>query len=109
MIRYITCIALLAAVVNGILGCETKSYGRQGTLTDYEQSTLTCREIDLESAKVQGWLAHVNKESAFSGRDVLAIFGDLGIGNSLERSSAIESANLRSEQLRALRVKKSCT
>ena len=91
-----------------MLGCATKSYGRQGALTDYEQSTLTCREIDLELAKVQGWIEHVNKESAFSGRDVLAVLGDFGIGNSLERKSAIGSANVRTEQLRALRVKKNC-
>lgn len=89
-------------------GCATKTYGRQGALTNYERDTMTCREIDLEHAKVTGFIEHVNKESEFSGRDVLAILGDFGIGNNLEKSAALESANKRIEQLRALREAKKC-
>ena len=68
-------------------GCATKHYGRQGQLTAYEKGTMSCREIDLEMAKVRGFIDHVNKESEFSGRDVLAILGDFGIGNSMEKSA----------------------
>ncbi len=82
-----------------MLGCATKHYGRQGTLTAYEKETMSCREIDLEIAKVRGFVDHVNKESEFSGRDVLAALGDFGIGNSLERGAAIESANNRRDAL----------
>jgi len=39
-------------------------------LTDYEKQTMTCRDIDLETAKVRGWMDGVNKESEFSARDV---------------------------------------
>lgn len=69
---------------------------------------MTCREIDLEAAKVRGFVDHVNKESEFSGRDVLAILGDFGIGNNLEKSSALESANKRLDQLREQRDIKKC-
>ncbi|HCK4788280.1 TPA: hypothetical protein N0H43_006716, partial [Pseudomonas aeruginosa] len=37
-----------------VAGCSTKNYGRQPELTDFERQTMSCREIDLEQAKVQG-------------------------------------------------------
>jgi hypothetical protein len=102
----------LTALIAGVgvfQGCATKTYGRQGLVTDYEKSTLSCREIDLEIARTHGFIAQVNKESEFSGRDVLAILGDFGIGNSLERGAAIESANRRIDQLGQLRANGRCT
>ena len=92
-----------------IQGCATKTYGRQGALTSYEKDSMTCREIDLDLAKTRGFVDHVNKESEFSGRDVLAMMGDFGIGNNMEKSAALESANKRIEQLRDLRNAKKCS
>jgi hypothetical protein len=92
-----------------LCGCATKTYGRQGQLSDYEKANLTCHDIDLEIAKARGWLDTVNKESEFSGRDVLAILGDFGIGNAMERSAAVESANTRLDQLKTLRQDKNCS
>lgn len=102
---------MLVAVVmlSAATGCATKTYGRQGTLTSFERESMTCREIDLETAKVKGFIEHVHKESNFSGRDVLAFLGDFGIGNNLEKQAAIESADKRLEQLSAIRKEKSCT
>lgn len=91
-----------------IAGCATKNYGRQGTLTSYERDSMTCREIELESAKVRGFIDHVNKESEFSGRDVLAILGDFGIGNSMEKDAALKSAYIRSSQLDQQHTAKNC-
>jgi hypothetical protein len=51
---------------------------------------------------------HVDKESEFSGRDVLAFLGDFGVGNHLEKSAALESAKLQLEQLHKLRAAKKC-
>lgn len=102
------CILAAVLAISALQGCATKTYGRQGALTSYEKDTLTCREIELDTAKVQGFIDHVNKESEFSGRDVLAILGDFGIGNNLEKSAALESANTRLEQLRELRNAKKC-
>lgn len=96
-------------VIAAVQGCATKTYGRQGTLTGYEKDSMTCREIDLEIAKVDGFVDHVNKESQFSGRDVLAILGDFGIGNNLEKTAALESAEKRKAQLRDQRDRKQCT
>lgn len=88
--------------------CATKTYGRQGELTAYEKQSMNCREIELEAAKVRGFIDHVNKESEFSGRDVLAILGDFGIGNSMEKSAALESANKRLTALNGLYHSKRC-
>jgi len=101
-------LALSLAALTAIQGCATKTYGRQGTLTNFEKDSMSCREIDLEIAKTQGFVDSVNKESEFSGRDVLAILGDFGIGNSMEKSAALESANKRIAQLRELRDAKKC-
>ncbi len=101
-------LATTIVAFTAIQGCATKNYGRQGTLTSYEKESMTCREIDLELAKTRGFLDRVNKESEFSGRDVLAILGDFGIGNNLEKSAALESANTRIEQLQNLRGTKKC-
>ena len=105
---HVIILAISALLTISIQGCATKTYGRQGTLTSYEKDSMTCREIDLDLAKTRGFIDHVNKESEFSGRDVLAILGDFGIGNNMEKSAALESANKRIEQLRDLRDGKKC-
>lgn len=91
-----------------LAGCATKNYGRQGSLTDYERSHLSCTDIELEEAKVNGWIDRVNQESAFDGKDVLAVMGDFGIGNSMEKKAAIKSANARLCQLQTVAVSKQC-
>ncbi len=89
-------------------GCATKNYGRQGILSSYEQESMTCREVELELAKMRGFIKYVNKESEFSGKDVLAILGDLGVGNYMEKNDAIESADNRMAALNALKERKQC-
>lgn len=106
--KHLSLLAISALVILSVQGCATKTYGRQGILTSYEKDSMTCREIELETAKVRGFIDHVNKESEFSGRDVLAILGDFGIGNIMEKSSALESANKRLEHLSEQRNAKKC-
>lgn len=106
--KHLSLLAVSALAILSVQGCATKTYGRQGSLTNYEKDVMTCREIDLESAKVRGFIDHVNKESEFSGRDVLAILGDFGIGNGMEKSAALESAKKRLEQLGEQRNTKKC-
>ncbi|MCA8313227.1 hypothetical protein LGN43_02945 [Burkholderia multivorans] len=90
-------------------GCATKNYGRMGSLTDYERNTMSCREIDLEIARVDGFVSHVDKESEFDGRSVLSFLGDFGIGNLMEKDSAMQSANDRRRALDSLRASKQCS
>ena len=104
----VTVLATSIVVLAAVQGCATKTYGRQSALTDYEKSSMTCREIELDLAKTRGFIDHVNKESQFSGKDVLAILGDFGIGNNMEKSAALESANNRIASLSELRRAKPC-
>nr|WP_232357145.1 hypothetical protein [Burkholderia contaminans] len=89
-------------------GCATKNYGRMGNLTDYERNTMSCREIDLEIARVDGFVSHVDKESEFDGRSVLSFLGDFGIGNLMEKDSAMQSASDRRRALDSRRSSKQC-
>ena len=107
MKRFIVLAASILAII-ALPGCATKTYGRQGSLTAYEKDSMTCREIDLDIAKTRGFVDHVNKESEFSGKDVLAILGDFGIGNNMEKSAALESAGKRIDALTSLRSSKQC-
>jgi len=99
-------VALTAA---GLSGCATKNFGTQPALTDFERQNLSCREIDLEKAKVIGFMQQANKENQFDGRDILAAFGDLGIGNSMAHSAAIDSAYRRTYDLELAAYNKGCT
>ncbi|CAG9165283.1 hypothetical protein LMG23992_00414 [Cupriavidus laharis] len=90
-------------------GCATKNYGRQGVVTDFERQTMSCREIQLEQAKVQGYIQAVDKESEFSGRSILSFLGDFGIGNVIEKNAAMESADSRAYQLRMLSYERRCS
>ena len=65
---------------------------------------MICREIDLELAIARGSIDQGNNESEFSDRYVLAIPGDLGVGNNIKKSAALESANKRIDQLRETRA-----
>lgn len=105
-VRIVTLLLLAGLTVSG---CSTKNYGRQPDLTDFESRTMSCREIDLEQAKVQGFLAHVQEESEFDGRSVLSFLGDFGIGNVMEKDAAIESANKRMGQLSSAKVQQRCS
>jgi hypothetical protein len=95
--------ALLLAVVFA-QGCATKHYGRQDELMPDDKEKLTCSDIDLQAAEARAFIARVNKESEFSGLDVVAILIDFGIGNQIERSAALESL----EDLRQLGAAKKC-
>lgn len=98
----------LAVALICVAGCSTKNYGRQPDLTEFETKTMTCREIDLEQAKVQGFIKHVDQESEFDGRSVLSFLGDFGVGNVMEKDSAMESATSRLTQLGNARAAKDC-
>lgn len=98
-----------ALAVVAVAGCSTKNYGRQPELTSFERQSMTCREIDLEEAKVHGFLAHVRDEAQFDGRSVLSFLGDFGIGNLMERDAAVDSANKRLAQLSQTKTRQGCT
>ncbi|NMX84707.1 hypothetical protein HBO11_03950 [Pseudomonas sp. WS 5010] len=91
-----------------VSGCATKHYGRQQPLTSAQQVKLSCQDIDIKTAKIDTYLDEVEKESNFDGRSVLSFMVDLGIGNTLEKHSAIEAAQSRRAQLLAASAARGC-
>ncbi|NSX16011.1 hypothetical protein HTY52_18155 [Cupriavidus taiwanensis] len=84
-----------------------KNYGTQPPLTDFERQTLTCREIQIEQARVQGFRAQLDgKWARIDARDLLAF--DFGIGNHIAFSEAVDSADKRTQQLEAVAIEKGC-
>lgn len=91
-----------------LAGCATKHYGRMGDLTSAERTQMNCREITLELAKVDGFVQRVEKESAFNLRSVGSFLADFGLGNVLEKDSALKSARERRQALESLSESKHC-
>lgn len=106
-------IALLAASLAAALSlsaCATRDYGRQSALTDYERESMTCQEIDQEMNKVIAFVKQLESGGGGETRgiELVAALENRWIGNGLERSAALESANTRMVQLWALRDAKKC-
>lgn len=101
-------IVLAVVALATLSGCATKHYGRQGELTDYEKLQLNCREVDIELAKIDGFLKRVDDESSFDMLSVFSFIGDLGLGNVVEKRAAVKSATERRKQLREIRMLKGC-
>jgi hypothetical protein len=89
--RMIVCAALVPAMLLSA-GCATKRYGRLQPLTGAERVAYTCRDIDIEIAKVGAFQQQVIEGAQFNMASVLGILGDYGIGNSMERGAAEASA-----------------
>lgn len=102
--------ALASVIVIAMLasGCATKRYGRVQPITGFEKVQYTCRDIELEIAKVQSFQRQVTEGAEFNAASALGILGDFGIGNSMEKGSAMKSAAIRLGQLRDLQAEKQC-
>lgn len=99
------CVLLFSVL---LAGCATKNYGRLQPITGAERVAYTCRDVDLEIAKVQAFQQQVVEGAQFNMASVLGILGDYGIGNSMERSAAEASAARRLGQLNDLKAEKGC-
>jgi hypothetical protein len=104
--RKLVAAATLCALLT--TGCATKRYGRLQPLTGAERVGYTCRDIDIEIAKVGAFQQQVIEGAQFNMASVLGILGDYGIGNSMERHSAEASAAKRLADLNDLKAEKGC-
>ena len=70
---------------------------------------MNCREIEIEIAKAEEFLANVRAERrGVSGKHVLGALGDFGIGNMMEGDEAEASGDARLKSLRELKAEKRC-
>jgi hypothetical protein len=105
--RYAASAAVIAALL--LTGCATKRYGRLQPLTGAERVAYSCRDIDLEIAKVGAFQQQVVEGAQFNVASVLGILGDYGIGNNMERGAAEASAARRMGQLTDLKAERGCS
>jgi hypothetical protein len=68
-----------------------------------------CAALDAQVAEAEKFRAQVAHTSEFSGADVLAFLIDFGIGNAIEKSAALKSADEREEKLKERQAKLGCT
>ena len=100
-------VCVLCATVLG--GCATQRYGRMIPVSGVESSDLTCEQINAEISQVYAFKEDVVQHSSqFTASDVFGFLGDFGIGNAMEKSSAIDSANKRFNELQGLKSAKQC-
>lgn len=107
MIFRIAFVFLLAGIVVSA-GCATKTYERMSPLTESEKTSMTCKDILVETAKSFDFMNKVNKGAQASGADVAAQLIDFGIGNEQEKKAALDSAEKRLAQLRELSIARKC-
>ncbi len=105
MLKEVVVVALVAA---SIAGCATKRNERVTELSGPEMEFCTCREIELEMAKVEQFRSQVADGAKTDWRSVAGFLGDFGIGNSMERSKAECSATQRMLALQTLEAQKRC-
>ena len=104
--RWLVVAAVIPAVA--LSGCATKRYGRLQPLTGAGRVAYTCRDVDIEIAKVGAFQEQVAQGAQFNMASVLGILGDYGIGNSMERKAADASAARRMKELTDLKAEKGC-
>lgn len=98
----------VAALVVALAGCATKQFPQAADVTDTERSAMTCHDIDLEIAKVQGTQQAIDTRAQFSAADVFAFLGDFGIGNVMAKDNAEKTVQRRTDELTTLRATKNC-
>ena len=103
--KYLLLFALVALFT---VGCSTKQYGRMQPLTGIELSAYTCKDIKVELAKIDAFELQVAEGAEFDVLSVASFLGDFGIGNTIEKNSALKTAKKRRVQLNDLSTSKGC-
>lgn len=90
--------------------CATQRFGRMQHITEIERKILDCNHLEVEIAKTQGFLDQTRRQDEkFTNADLLGFLGDFGIGNAMEYSDAMESGNIRLDQLNKMKDEKDCS
>ncbi len=77
-------------------------------VTGYESQEYTCKDVKIELSKIDAFELQVAKESEFSAMSVASFLGDFGIGNTMEKNSALKTAKQRRVELNDIAAKKDC-
>ena len=105
--RISTTLSFLLLSLAALGGCATKDYGRMEPVAS-DAAPTTCAAVDAQLADTQKFRTEVAHKSEFSGADVWAFLIDFGIGNAMEKSAALKSADEREQQLKAKQAQLGC-
>jgi hypothetical protein len=108
MKKFILFAATSVCLATALSGCATKRYGRMDAVVAAEEQAYDCRQIAIEIAKVEGFELKVEKGAKVDLMSVAGFLGDYGIGNAMEKNSALKSAKERKAALREMEAKKGC-
>ena len=103
-------VTLLSSVTLAILlsACATKSYPIATGLSAIEKSELTCRELNIESAKVDEISAQIADTAQTDWKSVAGFLGDYGIGNAMAKSEADKALADRKIGINEAKAAKGC-
>ena len=102
-------ILMLTGAAMLLSACATQRYGRLTDVSATEMNTFTCRDLQIEIAKANEFLASVrDQRRGTSGAHVLGALGDFGIGNVMEGDAAEESGEKRLRTLQGLYAQRGC-
>ena len=77
-------------------------------VTGYEINKLSCDDIKLELSRIEAFELQVAKGAEFNVLSVASFLGDFGIGNAIEKNTALRTAKERKVQLLNLEASKGC-
>ena len=103
--------ALTALVLAGALttGCATSQrYGAPKPLTQHEIDTLNCVQIDHELSVLTEARADIQSKDKNTPQTLFYKIYDLGVGNYLDKMSALEQIEKREKQLFHLKKQRTC-
>ena len=98
----VICMTLLST------GCATKRYGRMQPVTGYETKAYSCEDIKVELSKIDAFELQVAEGAEFSALSIASFLGDFGIGNTIEKNSALKTAKERRVQLNGSAATQKC-
>lgn len=96
----------LLCLVFVIAGCATKQYPDAPLLTADEASTLDCKSIVKEIAKVKDTQKEIERADQFDAMSLVGVAVDMGIGNKMAKNNAKDNARQRLDQLEALKIQR---
>ena len=77
-------------------------------VTGNEVNAYTCEDINVELSKIDAFELQVAEGAEFDVLSVASFLGDFGIGNTIEKNEALETAKERRVQLDDMSASKGC-
>lgn len=102
-----TKIIVFVSVV-ALTACATKRYPIAVPLSASEAEVMTCKDLQIEMARLDEVEHQINETSEFDTRTVLGGLGDLGIGNRMAQNEARAALTERRSNVRDAQVRKGC-